>query len=216
MSLSTPNSQWIFLMLQRKRYLITFYGEMDDDESHRMISVDNLAYSTLYNDEDFDNREWHTYTGLKPCDTGLETCNASKPTRHGNEPLGKSIQSATDKGDSGINNITYLLGDDTGGIGHTQVYESSEDMLVSHSISENQSESDMDLKDDIFSDDEIYSDTDDGEYFSTDESLEGILDFGSFKSSPCTVVSFQEKHSSTDLDPSAVLRSSEVPDPSDK
>ena len=83
-------------------------------------------------------------------------------------------------------------------------------MLVSHSISENQSESDMDLKDDIFSDDEIYSDTDDGEYFSTDESLEEILDFSTFKSSPCTVVSFQ------DLDPSTVLRSSQVPDPSDK
>ena len=74
----------------------------------------------------------------------------------------------------------------------------------------------MDLKDDIFSDDEIYSDTDDGEYFLTDESLEGILDFGTFKSTPCTVVSFQEKHSLTDLDPSVVLRSSEVPDPSDK
>ena len=50
----------------------------------------------------------------------------------------------------------------------------------------------MDLKDDILSD-EVYSDTDDGEYFSTDESLEEILDFGSFKSNPCTVVSFQEK-----------------------
>ena len=50
----------------------------------------------------------------------------------------------------------------------------------------------------------------------TDESLERILDFGSFKSTPCTFVSFQEKHSLTDLDPSAVLRSSEVPDPSDK
>ena len=65
-------------------------------------------------------------------------------------------------------------------------------MLVSHSISENQSESDMDLKDDILYDDEVYPDTDDGEYFLTDESLEEILDFGSFKSSPCTDVSFQE------------------------
>ena len=74
----------------------------------------------------------------------------------------------------------------------------------------------VNLKDDIYSDDEVYSDTDDGEYFSTDESLEGILDFGTFKQFPCTVVSFQEKHSLTDLDPSAVLRSSEVPDPSDK
>ena len=50
----------------------------------------------------------------------------------------------------------------------------------------------------------------------TDESLEGILDFGTFKCTLCTVVSLQEKCSLTDLDPSAVLRSSEVPDPSDK
>ena len=49
-----------------------------------------------------------------------------------------------------------------------------------------------------------------------DESLEGTLDFGSFRSTPCTVVSSQEKHSLTDLDPSAVLRSSEVPDPSER
>ena len=88
-----------------------------------------------------------------------------------------------------------MPGDDTGCTCHTQVHESSEDMLVSHSISGHQSESDMDLKDDILSDDEIYSDTDDGEHFLRDESLEEILDFGSFKSSPCTVVSFQEKHS---------------------
>ena len=38
----------------------------------------------------------------------------------------------------------------------------------------------------------------------------------SFKSIPCTVVSSQEKHSLTDLDPSAALRSSGVPGPSDK
>ena len=49
------------------------------------------------------------------------------------------------------------------------------EMLVSHSISKNQSESDRDLKDDILFEDEIYSDTDDGEYFLTDESLEEIL-----------------------------------------
>ena len=193
-----------------------FYGDRDDDVFHKVISVDNLAYSTSYNDEDCDNGERHTDADLKPCNAGLETCDVLKPTRHGNEPLGKSIQSVTDKGDSGIDNITYLPGDDTGGIGHTQVYESSEDMLVSHSISGNQSESDMDLKDDILSNDEIYSDTDDGQYFLTDESLEEILNFGSFKCSPCTVVSFQEKHSLTDLDPGTVLRSSEVPDPWNK
>ena len=62
------------------------------------------------------------------------------------------------------------------------------------SISENQSESDMDLVEDISSDDEIYSDTEYGDYFSTAESLEENLDFGSFQSSPCTVVSFQDKH----------------------
>ena len=193
-----------------------FYGDMKDDEFHRMMSVDNLTYSTLFSDEVCDNGERHTCTGLKPCDTGLETCDDLKPTRHGNELLGKSIQSATEMGDSGIDNIAYLSGDDTGGTGHTQVHESSEDMLVSHSISENQSESDMDLKDDILSDDEVYSDTDDGEYFLTDESLEEILDFGTFESSPCTVVSFHKKHSLTDLDPSTVLRSSEVPDPCNK
>ena len=49
-----------------------------------------------------------------------------------------------------------------------------------------------------------------------DESLEEILDFGPFQSSPCTVVSFQDKHSLTDLDPSTALRSSEVPNPWDK
>ena len=48
------------------------------------------------------------------------------------------------------------------------------------------------------------------------ESLEEILDFGTFTSSPCTVVSFQDKHSLTDLDPSTALRSSEVPNPWDK
>ena len=102
-----------------------FYGDMDDDVFHKVISVDNLAYSTSYNDEDCDNGERHTYAGLKPCDTGLETCDVLKPTRHGNKLLGKSIQSATEMGDSGIDNIAYLPGDDTGGTGHTQLYESS-------------------------------------------------------------------------------------------
>ena len=115
-------------------------------------------------------------------------------------------------GDSGIDNIAYLSGDDTGGTGHTQVYESS-NMLVSNSICEDQSESDMDLEDGFFSDDEIYSDSDDGEYFLTDESLEGTLDFGTFKSCPSTVVSSQAV---SELDPSEDLLSSEVPDPSDK
>ena len=175
------------------------------------MSVDDLPYSTLFSDEVFDNGEWHTYAGL-------ETCNVLKPTRHGNKLLGKSIQSATERGDSGIDNIAYLSGDDAKlGTDHTKadVYESSDNMLVGNSISENQDESDMDLEDDIFSDDEIYSDTYDGEYFLTDESLEGILDFRTFTSCPCTIISSQEKHSLTELDPSADSLSSEVPDPSD-
>ena len=144
-----------------------FYGDGDNAVFHKVISVDNLAYSTSYNDEDGDNGERHA--GLKPCETGLETCDVLKPTRHGNEPLEKCIQSITDKGDSGIDNIAYLSGDNTKlGTDQTKidVYESKENMLDSYSISENQSESDMDLVQDISSDDEIYSDTDDGEYFS--------------------------------------------------
>ena len=200
-----------FISKEEVKDYFHFYGDGDDDVFHKVISVDNLAYSTSYNDEDGER-----HAGLKPCETGLETCDVLKPTRHGNEPLGKSIQSAVAKGNSGIDNIAYLSGDDTGGSGHTQVYESRENMLDSKSISENQSESDMDLIEDISSDDEIYSDTEDGEYFSTEESLEEILDFGSFTNGPCTVVSFQDKHSLTDLDPSTALRSSEVPDPWDK
>ena len=193
-----------------------FYEQMDyDDDTSSTMSVDDLTYSTLFNDEVVDNGERHA--GLKPCDTGLETCDELKPTRHGNELLNNSIQSAVTKGDSGIDNIAYLSGDDTGGTGHTQVYESRENMLDSKSISENQSKSDMDLIEDISSDDEIYSDTDDGEYFSTEESLEETLEIEPLSTSgPCTVVSFQDKHSLTDLDPGTALRSSEVPDPWDR
>ena len=49
--------------------------------------------------------------------------------------------------------------------------------------------------------------------FPTDESLEETLDFGTFKSCPCTVVS---SLAVSELGPSADLLSSEVPDPSDK
>ena len=193
-----------------------FYEQMDyDDDTSSTMSVDDLTYSTLFNDEVVDNGERHA--GLKPCDTGLETCDELKPTRHGNELLDNSIQSAATKESSGIDNIAYLSGDDTGGTGHTQVYESRENMLDSKSISENRSESDRDLIEDISSDDEIYSDTDDGEYFSTEESLEETLEIELLSTSgPCTVVSFQNKHSLTDLDPGTALRSSEVPDPWDK
>ena len=188
-----------------------FYGEMSDDDFHRMMSVDDLTYSIAFSDEHFDYGEWHTYAAL-------ETCNVIKPTKHGKELLGKSIQSATEKGDSGNDSLTYLSGDDTKlGTDHIKVdvYESSNDMSVGSFIGENQIQSDSDLIDDLFSlaeDDEIFSDSDDGAYILADESLEGVLD-ASFKSTPCTVVS---SHSLTDLDPSTVLRSSEVPGPSDK
>ena len=147
--------------------------------------------------------------------------NGMKSTRHGNELLGMSIQSATERGDSGIDNLAYLFGDDTSGTGHTQVYESSNSVLVGNSTCEDQSESDRDLEDGFFSDDEIYSDSDDGDYFSTDESLEGTL-VATFNSFPCTDVSAQIQHknvgsrSVTELDPGADLLSSRVPDPSDK
>ena len=155
---------------KRVKDYLYFHGEMDYDDTFSTMSVDDLTYSTLFNDEVVDNGERHA--GLNSCDTGLETCDELKPTRHGNELLDKSIQSATERRDSGIDKIAY----DTSGTGHTQVYESSNNMLDSKSISENQSESDMDLVEDISSDDEIYSDTEDGDYFSAVESLEETLE----------------------------------------
>ena len=213
MSLSTQNFQWMSLLVQRKREknFLHFYGEMEDDDFHKMMSVDDLTYSIAFSDEVFDNGEWHTYAGL-------ETCNVIKPTRHGKETLGKGVQSNPEKEVSGNSNLTYLSGDDTKlGTDHTKadVYESSNNMSVSSSISENQIQSDSDLEDDLFSlaeDNEICSDSDDGSYFLADESLEEVLD-ASFKSSPCTVVSSQENNSLTDLDPGTAQRSSEVPDP---
>ena len=190
------------------------YGEMGDDDFHRMMSVDDLTYSVAFSDEVFDNGEWHIYAGL-------ETCNVTKPTRHGKETLGKGIQSNPAKGDSSNSNLTYLSGEDTKlGTDHTKadVYESSNNMSVSSSKSENQKQSDSDLEDDLFSlaeDNEICSDSDDGPYFSAEESLEEVLDASS-KSSPCTVVSSQENNSLTDLDPGTAQRSSEEPDPWDK
>ena len=41
-----------------------FYGEMNDDDFHRIMSIDDLTYSTEFSDEIFDNGEWHTYAGL--------------------------------------------------------------------------------------------------------------------------------------------------------
>ena len=101
-----------------------FYGEINDDEFHKMMSADDLTYSTAFSDEVFDNGERQTYAGL-------ETCNVMKSTRHRNELLGMSIQSAIERGDSGNDNLAYLSGDDTKlGTDHTKadVYESSNDM----------------------------------------------------------------------------------------
>ena len=203
---------------KRVKDYLYFHGEMDYDDTSSIMSVDDLAYSTLFNDEVVDNGERHA--GLNSCDTGLETCDELKPTRHGNELLEKGIQSTTEKGDSGIDNLTCLSGDDTKlGTDHTKadVYEFSNDMSEGKSISESQSESDMDLVEDISSNDEIYSDTDDGEYFLAVESLEETLEIELLSTSvPCTVVSSQIQCSLTDLDPSADFKSSEVPDQNDK
>ena len=123
---------------KRVRDHFHFYEQMDyDDDTSSTMSVDDLTYSTLFNDEVVDNGERHA--GLKPCDTGLETCDELKPARHGNELLDNSIQSTVTKESSGIDNLAYLSGDDTGGTVHTQVYESRENMLDSKSTSENQS-----------------------------------------------------------------------------
>ena len=100
-----------------------FYEELSDYDFHRMMSVDDFTYSTAFSNEVFDNGEWYTYAGL-------ETCNIMKSTRHGKELLSKSIQSTTKEGDSGIDNLTCLSGDDTQlGTDHTKadVYESSND-----------------------------------------------------------------------------------------
>ena len=75
----------------------------------------------------------------------------------------------------------------------------------------------MDLVEYISSDDEIYSDTDDGEYFLAVESLEETLEIELLSTSvPCTVVSSQIQCNLTELDPSADFKSSEVPDQNDK
>ena len=151
----------------------------------------------------------------------METCNVIKPTRHGKETLGKGIQSNPAKEVSSNSNLTCFSGDDTKlGTDHTKadVYESSNNVSVSSSISKNQIQSDSDLEDDLFSlaeDNEICSDSDDGSYSLAEESLEEVLDASS-KSSPCTVVSSWENNSLTDLYSSAAQRSSEVLDPWDR
>ena len=199
---------------EEENNFLHFYGEMDNDDFHKMMSVHDLTYSIAFIDEVFDNGEWHTYAGL-------ETCNVMKPTRHGKETLGKGVHSNPAEEVSGNSNLTYLSGDDTTlRTDHTKadVYESSNNMSVSSSISQNQIQSDSDLENDLFSlaeDNEICSDSDDGSYFLEEESLEEVWDVSS-KSSHCTVVSSQENNSLTDLDPGTTQRSLEVPDPWDR
>ena len=106
---------------EEEKNLLHFYGEMDDDDFHKMMSVDDLTYSIAFSDEVFDNGEWHTYTGL-------ETCNVIKPAIHGKETLGKGVQSNPAKGVSGNSNLTCLSGDDTKlGTDHTKA-----DVYVMH------------------------------------------------------------------------------------
>ena len=64
---------------KRVRDYFHFYEQMDydDDDTFSTMSVDELTYSTLFNDEVVDNGERHA--GLKPCDTGLETCDELSP-----------------------------------------------------------------------------------------------------------------------------------------
>ena len=73
---------------KRVRDYFHFYEQMDyDDDTSSTMSVDDLTYSTLFND-----------ARLNSCDTGLETCDELKPTRHGDELLNDSIQSAIERG----------------------------------------------------------------------------------------------------------------------
>ena len=37
---------------------LQFYGEMDDYDFHKMMSVDDLTYSTLFSDEVYETGEW--------------------------------------------------------------------------------------------------------------------------------------------------------------
>ena len=61
---------------EEEKNFLHFYGEMDDDDFHKMMSVDDLTYSIAFSYEVFDNGEWH---------------NVIKPTRHGKETLGKGV-----------------------------------------------------------------------------------------------------------------------------
>ena len=54
---------------KRVKDYLYFHGEMDYDATSSIMSVDDLTYSTLFNDEVVDNGESHA--GLNSCDTGL-------------------------------------------------------------------------------------------------------------------------------------------------
>ena len=70
---------------EEEKNFLYFYGEMDDDDFHKMMSVDDLAYSIAFSDEVFDNGEWHTYAGL-------ETCNVINPQDMEKKPLVKEFR----------------------------------------------------------------------------------------------------------------------------
>ena len=48
---------------EEEKNFLHFYGEMKDDDFHKIMSVDDLTYSIAFSDEVFDNGEWHTYAG---------------------------------------------------------------------------------------------------------------------------------------------------------
>ena len=42
---------------EEEKNFLHFYGEMEDDDFHKMMSVDDLTYSIAFSDEVFDNGE---------------------------------------------------------------------------------------------------------------------------------------------------------------
>ena len=68
----------------------TCFGEMSDKDFHRMMSVNDLTYSTLFCDKVFGS--------AFGSHASLESCNImGEYTRHGEGPLVTSIQSAREK-----------------------------------------------------------------------------------------------------------------------
>ena len=74
---------------------------MDEDNFHQKMEGNDLTYSSLFNDKEFLNEDWHNYT----C---IVSCAAIGVARHGCESLGTDIQSIREIDDSGcmLTNIT--------------------------------------------------------------------------------------------------------------